>query len=147
MSDYLLNEIDLDGYQVVRSQYFQKQAEPILTLCSNAIAFGQGAYQAFNNCEAVHILLSDKTKSILVRPASTSSTDAVVWRRSKAEPKYCKLDCPQLARKIYDQWGLDKNLRYKAFGRLVQAEQKILLLFDFNEAEIYDGAKKVDKHE
>ena len=91
--------------------------------------------------------MSDKTKSILVRPASTSSTDAVVWRRSKAEPKYCKLDCPQLARKIYEQWGLDKNLRYKAFGRLVQAEQKILLLFDFNEAEIYDGAKKVDKHE
>lgn len=38
MSDYLLNEIDLDGYQVVRSQYFQKQAEPILTLCSNAMA-------------------------------------------------------------------------------------------------------------
>ena len=42
MSDYLLNEIDLDGYQVVRSQYFQKQAEPMMTLCYNAMAFGQG---------------------------------------------------------------------------------------------------------
>ena len=64
MSDYLLNEIDLDGYQVVRSQYFQKQAEPMMTLCYNAMAFGQGAYQAFNNCEAVHILLNDKSKKI-----------------------------------------------------------------------------------
>ena len=40
MNDALINEIDLDGYQIVRSQYFQKQSEPVLTLFQTAIAFG-----------------------------------------------------------------------------------------------------------
>ena len=57
MNDYFLNEIDLDGFQVVKSQYFQKQAEPVLTLWATSMAFGQGAYQALNSCESIQLMI------------------------------------------------------------------------------------------
>ncbi len=147
MSDYLLNEIDMDGYQVVRSQYFQKVVEPIATLWNNGIGFGLGAFQSLNNPETVQILLNDKTKSLLIRPVSSSQTDAVSWRRCKGEPKYSKLECPQLARKIYEQWGLNRDYHYRTFGRIVQSpDQKIMLLFNFSAPQIYEGTKRVDNN-
>ena len=76
MNDTLINEIDLDGYQIVRGQYFQKQSEPVLTLFQTAIAFGQGAFQALNNCEAIHVLLSNRGRSIVIRSVASNTPDA-----------------------------------------------------------------------
>lgn len=66
MNDYFLNEIDLDGFQVVKSQYFQKQAEPVLTLWATSIAFGQGAYQALNSCESIQLMINERRKCIII---------------------------------------------------------------------------------
>lgn len=143
MSDYFLSEINLDGFQVVKGQYFQKQAEPILTLWPTAMAFGQGAFQAFHNCECIQVFLNSLNKSILICPASSNAQDAVAWRHTKAEPKYSKVDCPQLARKLFEQWGFRKECHYKTVGRLVQVDQKLMILFDFNNPEIFEGARRV----
>ena len=85
----LINEIDLDGYQIVRGQYFQKQSEPVLTLFQTAIAFGQGTFQALNNCEAIHVLLSNRGRSIVIRSVASNTPDAVLWKK-RAEPKKTK---------------------------------------------------------
>ena len=36
---------------------------------------------------------------------------------------------------IYKSWGLDSDYNYRAVGRLVTANQKVMMLFDFNKAE------------
>ena len=142
MNDALISEIDLDGYQIVRGQYFQKQSEPVLTLFQTAIAFGQGVFQALNNCEAIHVLLSNRGRSIVIRPVASNTPDAVLWKK-RAEPKYTKIECPQLTRNIYERWGLDKNCHYRAFGKTVQADRKLLILFDFTDPVVYEGLKRV----
>ena len=113
MNDYFLNEIDLDGFQVVKSQYFQKQAEPVLTLWATSIAFGQGAYQALNSCESIQLMINERRKCIIIRPSSSSMPDAIVWKKGKSEPKYCKMDCAQLGRKIFEMWNFDSRYHYK----------------------------------
>ncbi len=142
MNDALINEIDLDGYQIVRSQYFQKQSEPVITLFQTALAFGQGTFQALNNCEAIQVLLNHRGRSIVIRPVSSNTPDAVMWKK-RAEPKYTKIECPQLTRNIYERWGLDKKCHYRAFGKTVQADKKILILFDFTDPVVYEGLKRV----
>ncbi len=142
MNDTLIHEIDLNGYQLVRSQYFQKQPEPVLTLFQTAIAFGQGVFQALNNCEAVHILLSNHDKQIVIRPVASNTPDAVIWKKS-AEPKYTKIECPRLTRTIYERWGLDKQRHYRTFGKTVQSDKKMLILFDFTDPVVYEGLKRI----
>ena len=142
MTDALINEIDLDGYQVVRSQYFEKQTEPMLTLFRTAIAFGQSAFQALNNCEAIQVLLSNHDKSIVIRPVPSNTPDAVLWKK-RAEPTYTKIECPRLTRNIYERWGLDKKCHYRTVGKTVQADRKLLILFDFTDPIVYEGLKRV----
>ena len=45
---------------------------------------------------------------------------------------------------IFDMWGLDKELHYRANGKLVTADRKIMLLFDFNRPEAWRGLKMVN---
>lgn len=95
-----------------------------------------------NNCEAIHVLLSNRGRSIVIRSVASNTPDAVLWKK-RAEPKYTKIECPQLTRNIYERWGLDKNCHYRAFGKTVQADRKLLILFDFTDPVVYEGLKRV----
>lgn len=139
-------QISLDGYQVVRSSYFAHQSPPSLTIWDKAISFNCISYQMLNNCESVQILCNDNSRSILVCPEASKDNDAIGWKgQSSNNPKYHRIDCANFSRSLLDRWKLDSKYRYRAFGRLVQADKKVMLLFDFRYAEVWDG-KRVVKH-
>ena len=56
------NEINLEGYQVVRSQYFSRATEPTMTLWNSAVGFSANTHEALNNCECIHIMVNEKDK-------------------------------------------------------------------------------------
>ena len=43
---------------------------------------------------------------------------------------------------VYQAWGLDKEYNYRAVGRLVTANQKVMMLFDFSNAESWKTQKE-----
>lgn len=51
------------------------------------------------------------------------------------EPITRKLDCIRFTSQLYAKWGWDSESVYRAKGRIVTAEKKIMLLFDFTDAE------------
>lgn len=142
-SDYVLSDISLDGYQLVRATYFEKYIEPIMTLWHTSVAFGQGCYSALGNCEFIHIMLNDEEKSIIIRPTNSKENEALSWRRSGKEAKYNKMDCAMFTRKLYERWSLKPEYHYRATGRLVQCDKKLMILFNFKEATVFDGARVV----
>ncbi len=145
MNEYLISEISLDGYQVVKSQFFEKQPDAVMTLWDNAIAFGMGCFVALNNCESVNIMINEEKKFVIVKPVASNTPEAVSWKRTtKSEPHYSKLECPQLTKRIYEQWGYDKRYHYRAMGRTVQADKKIMLLFEFADPVVLSGNRKVE---
>lgn len=141
--DSLMTEIDLEGFQVVNSQYFSTTNAPQMTIWSDSVAFSQAAYSLLNNCEAISIMLNKDKKQVLISPIQSSNGNAIVWRKSKNVTKYCKISCATFARKLFDDWGLDDNFRYRTMGRMVQSDKKVMILFDFNQAEKWKGDKAV----
>ena len=146
-SDYVLTDISLEGYQLVRATYFEKFIDPIMTLWNTRVAFGQGCYTALGNCEFIHIMLNDADHSILIKPTNSKEDEALAWRRSGKEAKYNKMDCAMFSRKLYEKWKLNPAYHYRATGRLVQCDKKLMILFNFKEAIVYDGAKVVKDEE
>ena len=65
------------------------------------------------------------------------------WMKGDKAAKYCKISCSTFTRQLYDEWGWDKEARYKAYGRIVQVDKKIMILFEFDTAEKYIGDKVV----
>lgn len=48
---------------------------------------------------------------------------------------------------IYRSWNLDREYNYRAIGRLVAAKGKVMMLFDFTEAEVWKTKKGGDESE
>jgi len=66
--DNLMTEIDLEGFQVVNSQYFSTMNAPQMTIWCDSVSFSQAAYTQLNNCEAISIMLNKDKKQILISP-------------------------------------------------------------------------------
>lgn len=96
-----------------------------------------------NNCEAISIMLNKDKKQILISPSPTANANSVAWRKGKNVTKYCKISCTTFARKLFDDWGLDDTYRYRTIGRMVQSDKKVMILFDFAQAEKWKGDKAV----
>ena len=57
-----------------------------------------------------------------LRPSSSSMPDAIVWKKGKSEPKYCKMDCAQL---VYN----DELIRQIIEVVIVESKEKIKIIF------------------
>jgi hypothetical protein len=145
--DFTINEISLDGFNVVRGQYFSRSIEPSLTIWDSSISFSMAAYTALNSCDAVEILVNVEKRSIIVKPVPSKDRDAVNWVRNPDNYKYKKIECSKFTRQLYDIWGWDKELHYRTNGKLVKADKKLMLLFDFTTPEIWRGLKMVSEFE
>lgn len=141
-----IKSISLDGFQLVNCKYFSRVSEPIMTLFQSAIAFNAASKEALNRCESIEILINEKSKSIIVRPAVNSkATEIIKWKRGSGKAQYCRIECSAFAKKIYGLWNLDKQYSYKTIGRLVQCDKKVMLLFDFSNREVWQGSKMINE--
>lgn len=138
--------ISLSGYQVVTKKYFSRLTEPAMTLWKTSISFNCATYEAFNNCEAVEIYVNEKNRSIIIKPSSTQQEDAVNWRKDAKQYKYNRIECSMFTYQLYSAWGLSKDRHYRASGRMVQCEKKLMMLFDFSCPEIWEGSKLVKEN-
>jgi len=139
-TELIISDIALDGFQVVSSQYFSRLLEPSMTLFETAVSFSTSAINALQNCEAIQILVCEKQKSIIVSPCASKEKNSIIWNKGKSGNR---LECSAFARQLYDVWKLDVKLRYRTFGRLVKADNKVMLLFNFENCEAWNGNKAV----
>lgn len=142
-----LNEISLDGFQVVRSQYFCRQIAPCMTIWENCIAFSSSAYTALNKCEYINILVNNRDKKILIKPTLSKNPEAVKWIKNIEKPGSAHLECSGFTKGLFEDWKYNPTYHYRTYGKPVQCDKKLMLLFDFNCAEAWIGQKLVTSHE
>ena len=145
--DFIVSDINLDGFQVVRGQYFSRGSEPCLTLWESAVSFNIPAFAALNNCEAVQLMVNLATRCILVKPVSSRETDAINWISDPTNPKTRKMECTMFTRRLFNEWGWDREQRYRVNGKLVKYGKNLMLLFDFTSPEVWKGMKLVREYE
>ena len=144
-TDFVIGDISMDGFQVVRGLYFSRMLEPSLKLWSTAISFNTPAYSALNNCESVQMLVNLEQRKILVKPVPSKEPDSINWIRDPAKPKTTKMECSLFTRQLFAKWGWDDTYQYRTNGKLVKFDKKLMLLFDFNQPELWQGMKLVQE--
>ena len=76
---------------------------------------------------------SEKATRFLSKVIMTKFTIKWVKKTNPLEAK--KFSCPKLTDNLYDAWNWDKDYIYRATGRLVTVQNKVMLYFDFSEPE------------
>ena len=129
-----VNEISMDGFQIVSSDFFSfatRSNSPTLTVWDGSIGFSKQDILLLNSCENIMIQINAKEKKALVVPTKSSDKDAIKWVKRLDPVEARKIKCPKLTDKLYEMWDWDKDCVYRTNGRLVTAGSKVMLLFDF----------------
>ena len=128
-----VQDISMDGFQVVSADLFCNYLRfdaPTITLWIDQISFSKAAVKALNNCERIRMEVNSQSRQILLIPVTTKDKDGIKWMIT--EPHGRKLECRAFSEKLYQAWGWDTDRVYKVPGRIVVSDQKIMLLFNFN---------------
>lgn len=136
-----IQEIDTEGFQVVSGSYFrtvQRFNEPSCTLWFNSISFSKASLNVLNGCERVRIEVNINKKGILIVPVTAKDKDGVKWTKNKKDPIPRKIDCTAFTKQLFDSWGWDRDYVYKAYGRIVTTDNKVMLLFEFSKPEKWE---------
>ncbi len=141
-----IEEISVEGFKVVSGDLFvhlPRKSEPTCTIWSNSISFSKTALIALNSCERIRIEVNPEKRCILIVPVTAKDKDGIRWIKNVKEPQTRKMDCKQFTMQLFDMWQWRYDYVYRAPGRLVTAEQKVMLLFNFAEPENWKCREKV----
>lgn len=139
-----LEELSLDGFQIVKADMFahlQRTGDPTCSIWPSKLAFNKQALSALNNCEYVRIEVNPTTKSLIVIPVTSNDNNGIRWVKGQKTQTLRNMESKQFGTEIYRSWGLNPEYNYRATGRLVSCSKKVMLLFDFSEAEVWKTNK------
>ena len=139
-----IEEVSLDGFQIVSSDMFiqlPRKSDPTCSIWPTQLSFNRLAISSLNNCEYVRIEVNPKTKCLVVIPVNSSDKNGIRWINGKKELFARSMKSKRFGELIYDTWGLDPDYNYRAVGRLVTVNKKVMMLFDFNDAEPWKTKK------
>jgi hypothetical protein len=107
-----------------------------------SISFNVSAYKALNCVSTVQIMVSQANRKLLIRPISSDDADSIVWLKNPDSPHCKPIECSAFTRPLYEMWKWKTKTRYKAYGKLVQSDKKLMLLFDFSSPEIIPPSRQ-----
>lgn len=142
-----IEEVSLDGFQIVASDMFvhlPRKSDATCTIWPTKLSFSKLVLSSLNNCEYVRIEVNPRTKCLIVLPVSSADKNSIRWIKGTKEFSVRNMESRRFGEQVYKSWGLDMDYNYRAIGRLVTANQKVMMLFDFNDAESWK-TQRVDK--
>lgn len=129
---------DLEGFQVVRREFFAHINEPSLTFNNSKIYVNTACLSKFPTVDYVQVMINQNTKILALRPCAESSRDAFRWctvSKGKRKPKQTtgRLFCAMLFSLL--NWNPD--YRYKLLGKVIYANGEYMVAFDLTATEVY----------
>lgn len=138
-------EISLDGYKIVSSDMFYhlpKKSDATCTIWPTSISFSKLALQLLNNCEYIRLEVNPKTKCLVVIPTTSTDKNSIRWVKGEKDFLVRKMESRRFGDELYKSWGLDLRYNYRAIGKVVSANKKVMMLFDFSVPEIWSVSKE-----
>ena len=139
-----IEEVSLEGFQIVASDMFvhlPRKSDATCTIWPTKLSFSKLVLSSLNNCEYVRIEVNPRTKCLIVLPVSSGDKNSIRWVKGIKEFSIRNMESRRFGEQVYKSWGFDMDYNYRAVGRLVTANQKVMMLFDFNDAESWKNQR------
>lgn len=129
--------LNLDGYEIVRAQYFSTLRNPAMTIANGKLRFNTACLKKFEDVEYVELLLNSVNRCVAIRPCEKTNPNAIRWGRLK-DGKWCvsPVCCRGLAKTLFDIMEWEEDLRYRFRGRFIENGDEKLMLFELDEPEM-----------
>lgn len=128
---------ELDGYEIVRSEFFKLTEKPIMKIRNNKVSFNTVCFKKFDDVEYVELLINTVEKCIAIRPCEKDNPNAFRWGAMK-ETKWRAMpkSIAGFAAPLFAITGWDPTDKIKLCGHYMSDGKTQMLLFDMSEPEI-----------
>lgn len=130
------NSFSLNGFQVVRGEFFAHTYEPSITFADCQVYVNTACIRKIADFDYIQILVNPEKKKLAVRPCDESEKDSFRWCSStdKRTPKH--ITCRIFFAKVFTLMGWNPNNRYKLLGKLISSNNQFLFIFDLDAPEV-----------
>ena len=111
------------------------------TIWPTRISFSKQALITLNNCEFVRIEINPNNKCLLVIPVTSKDKDSIRWIKGQKSFTVRNMESKNFGDLLYSTWGLNPECNYRTTGKLVSSKGKVMLLFNFSDAEMWKTKK------
>ena len=137
-------QLNMGGYQLVRSEYFPSLERPYMTITNGKIRFNTACLKKFEDVEYVELLLNTVKNCIAIRPCDKENPNAIHWGRLREERWVAStLSCRGLSRTLFDLMNWEDEGQYKFSGQYRENGDDKLLLFELGEPVLIKTVEQV----
>src|SRR5574344_415725 len=136
--DQSIQDIEIEGFQVVRREYFAHMFEPAVSLKIDSITFNCACIRRFPNVQYVQLLINPDQKRLVIKPCDEDAKDAIKWcniKNGKQEPR--TVNCRIFSAKLFDMLKWITTCRYKLLGLVAKSGGEQLIAFSLEDTEVY----------
>lgn len=132
----LFSAFNLDGYQVVRSQFMSLRTEnPCISIASNRISFNIHCAIKFIDVPYIQLLLHPSQRKMAIRPCKENSIHSIRWRPEKDKPaKQKTISCPYFGNALFQIMDWNPDYLYRIRGTWVKKGSDQIIVFDLTNA-------------
>lgn len=140
-------DFSFEGFQVVRREFFAHIHEPSVTFNDCKFSANSACLKRFPETTSVQVLINKETRIMALMPCPDGAKDSFVWcKLSKGKRTPRAITCKLFFAKIVEMMDWNPNYKYKLLGKLIKANEGLLLAFDLTATEVYqktlaDGKK------
>jgi len=130
--------IDLSGYEIVRSQFMSSTGQISLSVTINALIFNKQCISKLPGVSGIELLVLPGKNVLAVRPALPRSRNALQWAKTKKDEMYPKvISGSAFLPTLFSLFGWSKDGRYKIVGTLHRKGDEAVLLFNAKDAVLF----------
>ena len=126
----------LDGFQVVRGEFFAHTYEPSITFADYKVYVNTACIRKMSDYDYIQILVNPDKKKLAVLPCSESEKDSFRWCSATAKRSPKHITCRIFFAKVISLMGWNPNNRYKLLGKLIRSNKQLLFVFDLTSPEV-----------
>lgn len=132
------NNFSLEGYQVVRGEFFAHMYEPSITFNNSKVSLNTACIKKLPFVNYIQFLVNRDTMKLVVRPCSEEIKDSFLWCTEKAGKRKPKqITCRVFFAKLVALMKWNPNYRYKMLGKIINNGEEYLIVFDLTATETY----------
>ena len=128
---------ELDGYEIVRAEFFPMTQKPVMTINNRRVSFNTMCLKKFEDVEFVELLINTVEKCIAIRPCEENNPNAFRWGRMKEDRwRITPRSIAGFAAPLLSITGWEAADKIRLCGQYLSDGETQMLLFDFSEPEI-----------
>jgi DNA invertase Pin-like site-specific DNA recombinase len=131
-----VSAFDLQGYQVVRSQFTQIRYDgPSITISDGKITFNLFCVRKFENVPYIQLLLHPAERKIAIRPCRERDAHSIRWRRDPSKGLFPKsLSCAHFGTALFGIMQWDPDYVYRVRGIWAKRYSEQIIVFNLANA-------------